>query len=144
MLAFALSSPEVVRVRAVQDHDDIDAHFDWRVTYSEERFEFKGHTMIPIIGALHAGGPNGWADVHVAALLAVLGDEPAELEAELASCDAVETLYDVARGHIVPLLTMVDAYEAVPQKSPDARVSAFDADPMDDEHTEEPVAHSGA
>lgn len=133
MLAFALSSPEVVRVRAVQDQDDTSVHFDWRVTYSEARFEFKGHTMIPVIGALHAGGPRGWADVHVAALLAVLGDEPADLEAEMAACDAIETLYDVARGHIASLLTMVDAHEVVPYKSPDAQVSAFAPDPMSDE-----------
>lgn len=130
MLTFALSSPEVVRVRAVQDQDDTSAHVDWRVTYSNERFEFRGHTMIPVIGALHAGGPRGWADVHVAALLAVLGEEPADLESEIAGCDAIETLYDVARGHLASLLTMVDAHEVIPYKSPDAHVSAFTSDPM--------------
>lgn len=128
MLSFALSSPEVVRLRAVQSHDDAESHVDWRVTYSDERFTFKGHMMIPVIGALHAGGPNGWADVHVAALIAVLNNEPSDLDAELAGSDAIETLYDIARGHMMPLLTAVSATQVLPQKSPQAEVSAFEPD----------------
>ncbi|MBM3716105.1 MAG: hypothetical protein FJW64_10305 [Actinobacteria bacterium] len=128
MYDFVLDSPEVIQLRAVQASDDTEPHLDWHVSYSDQRFTFDERVCIPIIGSLHSGGPAGWGDISVAALLVVLGDsEPEQLEDVIAPSNAVETLYDVARGHLLPLLASVGSLEPLPRKSPPASVSKFDS-----------------
>lgn len=127
MFIFMLDSPEVIQLRAVQVQEDVEPHLDWQLSYSEQRFFFDKKICIPVIGSLHAGGPAGWGDISVAALLIVLADEePLALEDAIAPSNAVESLYDVARGHLTPLLATVGSLEPLPRKAPPVSITKFD------------------
>lgn len=130
---YALSSPQVVRLQATQAQEDVDSYVNWFVSYAGERFTTRERTVMPVIVSLHAGGPAGYASVSLGALFVVIGEEPDDLVAAIKESDATETLYDVARSHLLPILATVGVSETLPWRSPDAEIERFDEDASDPE-----------
>jgi len=136
---FTLSSPEVLRLRAAQGGpEDMETHFNWYVSFDAEPFDVEGVSHYPIIGTLHAGSASGWGDISLGALLMVvreIGKEP--LPDVIARSNAVETLYDVARGHLSSLLRTAGAVFDIPSKSPPVEVMEFDEEDEGDSASDE-------
>lgn len=131
---FGLSSPEVIRLRASQGGpEDMEPHFNWYISYGPEPLDFEGTPHYPVIGTLHAGSANGWGDVSMGGLLMVIREVDGDsLQESIASSDAVETLYDVARGHLAPLLRTAGVTLEIPRTSPPVEVMEFEEDAEDE------------
>lgn len=131
MERFLLSSPQVVRLRASQANDnEAEPHTLWHVSYEPDPVEGLPGTYLSVIGSLHAANATGWGDISVGALLHVLEDVPDEkLEEELKSSDAIETLYDIARSHLGPLLNTVDCDLSLARKAPEVELARYTAEP---------------
>lgn len=124
---------QVFRLRASRA-DDVELHVNWSVTYSGTAMTTELGDAWPLLATIHAGGVGGWADITVSGILKNAGDVVDEdWEDELASSEALETLYDFARSHLAPLLMTVDAEVPLSKVSPPVDLRAFE--PSDeDEH----------
>lgn len=125
--AFQPTDIEVVQLRATQSRGT-DKHVTWTVGYAPTLIEEAPEPMRVILGTLHAGGKKGHADVTVGAVFihqdeAISSDD---LEEAIRECDATETLYDIARTHLSPLLATVGASVKLPRKSPAAEVNQLE------------------
>jgi hypothetical protein len=130
---FAMVNPEVLQLRASQSNGDAKHHIEWRLSFSPDPVTAKAESgpervLYPVIGSLHVGGPSGFGDISVGALLIAMSDPEADggLQSALEHADAVEALYDVARGHLGPLLRSVDCVEELPKRSPKVVAEAFE------------------
>lgn len=126
-------NPEVLQLRASQNNADTEPHIQWHVSYSPTPVTGSDRggperTLYPVIGTLHVGGPSGWGDISVGALMMALSDleQDGGLKPALERTEAIEALYDVARGHLGPLLRTIDCLEELPKRSPKVLVEEFD------------------
>jgi hypothetical protein len=122
---FILTNLDVIRLRSSQG-PDTDEHVRWSIEFDPD-FADESETTRVVFGSLHAGGAAGWGDITVGAFFKnMAGTTVAELPEELFSSDAVESLYDFARSHLQPLLSLVGAPMRLPWKSPDVVVGVMD------------------
>lgn len=122
-LTLVLVAPEVMGVRASQQPID-DPHLNWYVDYAPERDEDTGARVV--FANLHAAGANGIADVTIACMMRYpLEREPGtdEFASVLASSDALETLWDIARVAFRSIAAVAGVNVEVPDKAPDAEIS---------------------
>lgn len=126
----------VFRLRASKA-DDVETHVEWSATYSTTSVTGDAGDAWPVLATIHAGGVGGWADITVSGLLKN-GDTIAvgDWESELASSEALETLYDFARSHLSPLLATIDADVPLPVLSPQVELAAFESDSDDEPDTQ--------
>lgn len=102
------------------------------MSYEPEPIDDLPGPYLSVIGSLHAANATGWGDISVGALLHVLEEVPDEaLEAEIKSSDAIETLYDIARSHLGPLLNTVDCDLSLTRKAPEVELKRYNPEPPD-------------
>jgi hypothetical protein len=141
----SLVSPFIDRWRAARADGDIHEHLRWDVTYAAEAVSTEMGNIWPVFATLHAAGPGGWGDVSVAAFVRNAEEiEPDEFESVLAGSEAIETLYDFARSHFMPLIAGVGAELSIPKKSPDPRMSPYSDDDADEDDGAESAADAEA
>jgi hypothetical protein len=123
--AFLLTDLDVIRLRASQS-ETTEPHFDWHVNYAPEPLEDHPNMRV-VIGHLHVGGTDGYGDISVGCLFLEnsIGVADEALPQAVAEAEATESLYDVARSHLVGLLATVGADIKVPRKSPDPEVAVL-------------------
>ncbi|MEN0022005.1 MAG: hypothetical protein AAGC61_01900 [Microbacterium sp.] len=138
MEQFVLSSPEVLQLRAAHAQPSTEYHIGWDVTFATDiGLVVESVSYWSVIGTLHVGDATGWGDISVGALLAVHGDPPDDVERALRDSEALETLYDIARNHLRPLLSTIDSDASLPRKSPDATVERYEDSDDDDTATQD-------
>lgn len=143
--SFLLSDLEVLRLRGSQG-TSTDEHVHWNVGYAPEAEPHLPPTMRVVIGDLHVGGKNGYADITVGSLFIHNGDELSEenMAEAVGESIAAETLYDFARSHVVGLLALLKVEVDVPIKSPDPEVTVLHkASEHDDDGTDSEEVDSG-
>ncbi|MDY0944526.1 hypothetical protein SOM11_00810 [Frigoribacterium sp. CFBP9039] len=141
--AFQLVDLEVIRIDATQS-GTTDEHAHWSVGYAPERVESMDRLARVVLGTLHAGGDNGWADITVGALYIHQNEDVTDdlLADAIGEADATESLYDYARSHLAGILATVGAHVQLPRKSPDPDVTKLirsdssDAQDTDNEESE--------
>lgn len=140
-----LIAPEILAVRASQQQID-DPHIEWYVGYAPERDDANGARVV--FGTIHAASAQGVADVTVAGMMRYPASEEPGTEAFadiLAESDALETLWDIARGTFRAIATIANLDVEVPAKAPVAEISQLmrseEADESGDAeaHAEEPA-----
>ncbi len=135
-------APEVLRFRAHQFLESED-HVVWRIVHSSVD-NFGDRTLLPVIAFLHAGGQGGWAEIEVAALIGGVEEVPeSEIPEVLAGSDAIETLYDYARGILSGMLGMVNSGVRLEARAPTAEFERMSDEP-DDEDDADAIAESPA
>ncbi|MDR6691489.1 hypothetical protein J2X55_002412 [Microbacterium sp. 1154] len=103
----------------------------WDVTYDPTPIDTTYGDVWPVFATLHAGGSGGWGDISVAAFVKNAHDvAPDQFEEVLAGSEAVETLYDFARSHFVPMLAGIGAEVTMPAGSPKPTMSLYDDEPL--------------
>ena len=111
---------DVIQFRASQADRKTETHADWSLSYDPEPIH---EDAIVVIGALHVGGPGGWADISVGSFFLPSGAEgEADLPSSIATSEAAETLYDFARSHLKSFLGLIGADIVIPRKAPEPEV----------------------
>lgn len=152
MTEFILANPEVLRLRASQGQGQPDSEIEWSVSYTPEPVEAispaegdRQRIIYPVIGTLRTSGATGWGDISVGGLLIAVGEpRPTNLVELLQSSVGIESLYDIARGHLGPLLRTVDAVEELPRRSPQVTVIEFDDEIEDEDETADAIEDANA
>lgn len=122
--SFLLSSPELLAVSASQPvSEEMSDHVVWTVSYHPTLSSSKRGPWRPVVGTLHAADQSGNGDVSVGAILKnIHGADPDDFEAALADSDALETLYDVARSHLLPVMRSVGCDIVLDRKAPEVEL----------------------
>lgn len=133
---FAISAPQLLAIGASRPTGDegIDESVHWFVSFSKDYLPSSdGARIMSVIGGLRVTSPDGTGNVTVGALMRVLDEPPAEtFEDAVRNSDATETLYDIARGHLLPALRSVACDAVLDHKSPVADVYEFVSDEDDE------------
>ena len=124
-LTYSLGAVQVYAVTAIRSGDLVEEEVEWKIVVGEDELPRGDETEAyawPIMGLLHGRGPGGSGQAIVTGLLRSPVNTP---PLALANEEAAETLYDIARAHLVGQLATDDADVTLPHKAPEPAFEAF-------------------